>query len=281
MREPSDRELVRGARRGDRDAAAALFRRYWREAWRAAYARHRQAGARGRRRGRRVRARLRRARPLRRAAAVRAVAAPDRRQPRARPPPRGARLADEELPEIVDVVADRRGGDRGLLGAVAELSLERRVVVVLRYGVGMTPKQIAAALDLPVGTVNSRLARALDAAARDARGGTCRAELERRLEGLLAEAPEPEAGVGERALDRALAALALPARRERRPLRIAVVLAAAALVLLARRRRLARGGGRAARQPRPRRSRALPRPTCGCRPGAPGSPPSSTASSPS
>jgi DNA-directed RNA polymerase specialized sigma24 family protein len=45
---------------------------------------------------------------------------------------------------------------------VAELSLERRVVVVLRYGVGMTPKQIAGALDLPVGTVNSRLARGLE-----------------------------------------------------------------------------------------------------------------------
>jgi RNA polymerase sigma factor (sigma-70 family) len=45
---------------------------------------------------------------------------------------------------------------------VGDLALERRVVVVLRYGVGMTPKQIAAALDLPVGTVNSRLARALE-----------------------------------------------------------------------------------------------------------------------
>ncbi|HKS77254.1 MAG TPA: sigma factor, partial [Gaiellaceae bacterium] len=38
MREPSDRDLVRRARHGDRDAAAALFRRYWRDAWRAAFA---------------------------------------------------------------------------------------------------------------------------------------------------------------------------------------------------------------------------------------------------
>src|SRR5207249_7813769 len=38
VREPSDRDLVRRARRGDREAAAALFRRYWRDAWRAAFA---------------------------------------------------------------------------------------------------------------------------------------------------------------------------------------------------------------------------------------------------
>src|SRR5690349_11164893 len=38
VREPSDRDLVRRARRGDREAAAALFGRYWRDAWRAAFA---------------------------------------------------------------------------------------------------------------------------------------------------------------------------------------------------------------------------------------------------
>ena len=71
------------------------------------------------------------------------------------------RLSDEELPETPDLAPAHAPADRGLLASVAELSLERRVVVVLRYGVGMTPKQIAA-LDLPVGTVNSRLARALE-----------------------------------------------------------------------------------------------------------------------
>lgn len=72
------------------------------------------------------------------------------------------RLSDEELPDTPDLSPAHGLGDRSLLAAVAELSLERRVVVVLRYGVGMTPKQIADALDLPVGTVNSRLARALE-----------------------------------------------------------------------------------------------------------------------
>ena len=72
------------------------------------------------------------------------------------------RLSDEELPDTPDVAPAHATGDRGLLASVAELSLERRVVVVLRYGVGMTPKQIAEALDLPVGTVNSRLARSLE-----------------------------------------------------------------------------------------------------------------------
>ena len=72
------------------------------------------------------------------------------------------RLSDEELPDMPDIAPVHEVGDRSLLASVAALSLERRVVVVLRYGVGMTPAQIADALDLPVGTVNSRLARALE-----------------------------------------------------------------------------------------------------------------------
>ena len=162
MREPSDRDLVRRARRGDRDAAAALFRRYWRNAWRAAYAIT----------GRRALADDVAADGFERAFA--ALGRFDERRPfgpwlhrivanRALDVLRAERrLSDEELPDLPDAAPVPEHGDRSLLAAVAELSLERRVVVVLRYGVGMTPKQIAGALDLPVGTVNSRLARALE-----------------------------------------------------------------------------------------------------------------------
>jgi hypothetical protein len=57
-------------------------------------------------------------------------------------------------------------------------------------------------------------------------------ELERRLETLFAEAPEPEPGAGEKALHRALRALH-PVATPRRGLRAAVVVFAAAVVLLA------------------------------------------------
>lgn len=56
-------------------------------------------------------------------------------------------------------------------------------------------------------------------------------ELERRLEGLLAEAPEPDPGAGEKALHRALQAVQ-PAVPARRGLRTAVLVFAAAVVLL-------------------------------------------------
>jgi hypothetical protein len=56
-------------------------------------------------------------------------------------------------------------------------------------------------------------------------------ELERRLEGVLAEAPEPDPGAGEEALHRALRALQ-PVEPTHRGLRTAVLVFAAALVLL-------------------------------------------------
>jgi RNA polymerase sigma-70 factor (ECF subfamily) len=46
--------------------------------------------------------------------------------------------------------------------ALAALAPEQRAVVVLRYLLEHTPGEIAAMLELPRGTVNSRLRRALD-----------------------------------------------------------------------------------------------------------------------
>jgi RNA polymerase sigma-70 factor, ECF subfamily len=51
--------------------------------------------------------------------------------------------------------------DRALLDAVLSLPLERRTVVALRYWAAYTPPEIAESLDIPLGTVHSRLARAL------------------------------------------------------------------------------------------------------------------------
>ena len=47
-------------------------------------------------------------------------------------------------------------------GALAALPPEQRAVIVLRHLLGYTPGEIADLLDLPRGTVNSRLRRGLD-----------------------------------------------------------------------------------------------------------------------
>jgi RNA polymerase sigma-70 factor (ECF subfamily) len=49
-----------------------------------------------------------------------------------------------------------------LVTLLRSLSPEHRAVVVLRYLLDYTPGQIARLLDVPRGTVNSRLRRALD-----------------------------------------------------------------------------------------------------------------------
>jgi RNA polymerase sigma-70 factor, ECF subfamily len=57
----------------------------------------------------------------------------------------------------------RRQLSERLTGALAELTPEHRGVIVLRYLLEYTPGEIARMLDLPRGTVNSRLRRGLDA----------------------------------------------------------------------------------------------------------------------
>jgi RNA polymerase sigma-70 factor (ECF subfamily) len=58
----------------------------------------------------------------------------------------------ESRPELSDHV----------LAALGRLDIDQRAVVVLRYLLEYTPGEIARALELPRGTVNSRLRRALD-----------------------------------------------------------------------------------------------------------------------
>ena len=53
-----------------------------------------------------------------------------------------------------------------VMRAIASLSAEHRLVIVLRYLLEYTPGEIARLLELPRGTVNSRLRRGLDELAR-------------------------------------------------------------------------------------------------------------------
>ena len=57
--------------------------------------------------------------------------------------------------------------DGSAFARIEGLSPEHRAVIVLRYLLEYTPGEIASLLDLPRGTVNSRLRRGLDALARE------------------------------------------------------------------------------------------------------------------
>lgn len=57
---------------------------------------------------------------------------------------------------------DGTGFDPALLAAVAQLPLEYRTVIVLKYVLDWTQPEIAETLDISVGTVKSRLSRGLD-----------------------------------------------------------------------------------------------------------------------
>jgi RNA polymerase sigma-70 factor (ECF subfamily) len=69
----------------------------------------------------------------------------------------GPAPGDEARPEV-----EGRPYSDATLAALVALSPEHRAVVVLRYLLEYTPGEIARLLDLPRGTVNSRLRRALD-----------------------------------------------------------------------------------------------------------------------
>lgn len=67
----------------------------------------------------------------------------------------GAESVFEPLPPPAEI-----GGE--MIAALKELPAEQRAVVVLRHLLEYTPGEIARMLDLPRGTVNSRLRRGLD-----------------------------------------------------------------------------------------------------------------------
>src|SRR5439155_1652380 len=79
-------------------------------------------------------------------------------------PPVRVSLRREVGDEALAMAAHEDPPDPGdLSGALAGLPEPQRVVVVLRHVLGLTPGEIAALLELPRGTVNSRLRRGLDA----------------------------------------------------------------------------------------------------------------------
>ena len=67
----------------------------------------------------------------------------------------GAESVFEPLPPPEEI-----GGE--MIAALKELPAEQRAVVVLRHLLEYTPGEIARMLELPRGTVNSRLRRGLD-----------------------------------------------------------------------------------------------------------------------
>jgi RNA polymerase sigma-70 factor (ECF subfamily) len=162
--------LVRAAQRGDEAALEALFAAFWPQCHRAAWLITRDHNAaediaqegflaavaaldqfdRSRRLGPWLRTIVaRRAIDHARARAV-------RREVQSGSPETAAAAAEPGPEPEASRPSDR------LLAALARLDHERRVVVVLRHLLDLSPRQIAEVLDVPVGTVNSRMRRALD-----------------------------------------------------------------------------------------------------------------------
>ncbi len=159
----TDGKLVREAQRGSRAAIARLYETHWPAAHRAAYLVAHDAGAaediaqdaflaaidnldrfdRRRRFGPWLhRIVINRAIDWGRREALRRSAGDPAGQPEAAAPPKAI------------------GGE--LMSALAQLPPEQRAVIVLRHLLEYTPGEIARMLDLPRGTVNSRLRRGLD-----------------------------------------------------------------------------------------------------------------------
>jgi RNA polymerase sigma-70 factor, ECF subfamily len=158
-----ERAWVRGARAGSASDLEALFRAFWPRAFRAAYLVVHDAQA---------------AEDIAQEAflaAVRSLDRFDRRRPfgpwlhrivvnRAIDHARARKLRGEtELDDLQTAPDSRADLDGSIVAALRALSPEHRAVIVLRHLLEYTPGEIAGLLDLPRGTVNSRLRRGLDA----------------------------------------------------------------------------------------------------------------------
>src|ERR687885_1114650 len=160
-----ERAWVRGAQAGSASDLEALFRHHWPRAYRAAYLVVHDAAA---------------AEDIAQEAflaAVRRLDRFDRRRPfgpwlhrivvnRAIDWSRARALRREAGDAPLGIAAAPEQPDnphaRSLAGALASLSPEHRAVIVLRHLLDYTPGEIAELLELPRGTVNSRLRRGLD-----------------------------------------------------------------------------------------------------------------------
>jgi RNA polymerase sigma-70 factor (ECF subfamily) len=159
----AERAAVRGALRGDVAALDVLFSAHWPAAYRAAYLIVRDAHA---------------AEDIAQEGFVAAVRALDRFD-RSRPfgpwlhritvnraidfaRARSLRAESEWGDDLSAAAPDMDEISSELLAALRSLAPDHRAVVVLRYVLEYTPGEIAAMLEVPRGTVNSRLRRALD-----------------------------------------------------------------------------------------------------------------------
>jgi RNA polymerase sigma-70 factor (ECF subfamily) len=162
----SEAALVRAAQAGSEQAVAELFARHWDAAHRTAYLiTHDRAAAEDIAQeaflsALRALPRFDRRRPLRpwlhRIVVNRAIDWARARQLR-------NEVDAEAVGELAVPEATSGAWEDHVVTALARLSPDQRAVVVLRYLLELTPREIAQLLELPRGTVNSRLRRGLDA----------------------------------------------------------------------------------------------------------------------
>jgi RNA polymerase sigma-70 factor (ECF subfamily) len=169
MTDATERALIGAAQGGSEAAVEEIFRRHWPNTHRAAYLIVRDAAA---------------AEDIAQEAFLSALSALDRfdrRRPfapwlhriavnraidwsRARTARGEVAASGSFLDSLATQAhAEEAVGEKDEIGAaLAALSAEHRAVVVLRYLLDYTPGEISRMLDLPRGTINSRLRRALD-----------------------------------------------------------------------------------------------------------------------